>query len=46
MRFAIRLLPDPVEDGQTTDGTVGVVSEGHWRLFTPDPGASGPGASA
>ena len=28
---------------QVVDGTVDVVSEGNWRLFTPSPVASGTG---
>jgi dipeptidase E len=28
---------------KVTDGTVEIISEGHWRLFTPSPGASGSG---
>ena len=28
---------------KVVDGTVEVVSEGHWRLFTPSPVASGTG---
>jgi dipeptidase E len=29
---------------KVTDGTVAVVSEGHWKLFTPSPEASEPGS--
>ena len=41
-------VPAYAIDDQTaikvTDGTVEVVSEGHWKLFTPSPEASGSGS--